>query len=68
MIVNFPLMLQHQVQTILTIQRQRSILSASSLFVEDLPEMGQRQDRENPEDCRQDTRTDRRDIVRRYHE
>ena len=44
MIVNFPLVLQHQVQTILTIQRQRSFLSASSLFVEDLPEMGQRQD------------------------
>ena len=34
----FPLVLQHQVQ------RQRSFLRASSLFVEDLPEMGQRQD------------------------
>ena len=43
MIVDFPPVLQHQVQTILTIQRQRSPLSASSLFVEDLPEMGQRQ-------------------------
>ena len=44
MIVDFPLVLQHQVQTILTIQRQWRFLSASSLFVEDLPEMGQRQD------------------------
>ena len=44
MIVNFPLVLQHQVQTILTMQRQRSFLSASSLFFQDLPEMGQRQD------------------------
>ena len=44
MIVDFPLVSQHQVQTILTMQRQRSFLSASSLFVEDLPEIGQRQD------------------------
>ena len=43
MIVDFPLVLPHQVQTILTMQRQRRFLSASSLFVEDLPEMGQRQ-------------------------
>ena len=79
MIVDFPLVLQHQVQTILTMQRQRRFLRASSLVVEDLPEIGQRQDQtpENPEDCRQDTRTDRRDIFRsprrsrslsRYHE
>ena len=46
------LVLQHQVQTILTMQRQRRFLRASSLIVEDLPEMGQRQD----------SRTDRRDI------
>ena len=44
MIVDFPLVLQHQVQTILTMQRQRRFLRASSLFAEDLPEMGQRQD------------------------
>ena len=44
MTVDFPLVLQHQVQTILTMQRQRRFLRASSLFVEDLPEMGQRQD------------------------
>ena len=44
MIVDFPLVLQHQVQTILTMQRHRRFLRASSLFVEDLPEMGQRQD------------------------
>ena len=44
MIVDFPLVLQHQVQTILTMQRQRSFLRARSLIVEDLPEMGQRQD------------------------
>ena len=43
LIVDFPLVLQHQVQTILTMQRQRSFLRATSLFVEDLPEMGQRQ-------------------------
>ena len=43
-IVDFLLVLQHQVQTILTMQRQRRFLRASSLFVEDLPEMGQRQD------------------------
>ena len=44
MIVDFPLVLQHQVQTILTMQRQRRFLRASSLIVEDLPNMGQRQD------------------------
>ena len=44
MIVDFLLVLQHQVQTILTVHRQRRFLRASSLFVEDLPEMGQRQD------------------------
>ena len=44
MIVDFLLLLQHQVQTIQTVQRQRRFLSASSLIVEDLPEMGQRQD------------------------
>ena len=37
-IVDFLLVLQHQVQTILTMQRQRRFLSTSSL-----PEMGQRQ-------------------------
>ena len=42
MIVDFRLVLQHQEQTILTMQRQRRFLRASSLFVEDL--MGQRQD------------------------
>ena len=42
--VDFPLLLQHQVQTILMMQRQRRFLRASSLIVEDLPEMGQRQD------------------------
>ena len=44
MIVDFPLVLQHQVQTILSMQRQRRFLRAGSLFVEDLPEMGQRRD------------------------
>ena len=44
MIVDFPLVLQHQVQKILTMQRQRRFLRASSLIVEDMPEMGQRQD------------------------
>ena len=44
MIVDFLLVLQHEVQTILTMQRQRRFLRASRLFVEDLPEMGQRQD------------------------
>ena len=43
MIVDFLLVLQHQVQTILTMQRQRRFLRAGSLIVEDLPEMGQRQ-------------------------
>ena len=38
MIVDFPLVLQHQVQTILTMQRQRRFLSASGLFAEDLRE------------------------------
>ena len=65
MIVDFLLVLLHQVQTILRMQRERRFLRASSLFVEDLPEMGQ------------DTRTDRSDIYRsprrsrsllRYHE
>ena len=44
MIVDFLLVLQHQVHTILTMQRQRRFLRASSLIAEDLPEMGQRQD------------------------
>ena len=44
MIVDFPLVLQHQVQTMLTMQRQRSFLSASSLSAEDLPEVGESQD------------------------
>ena len=41
MIVDFPLVLQHQVQTILTIQRQWWFPRASSLIVVDLPGMGQ---------------------------
>ena len=66
-IVDFPLVLQHQVQTILTMQRQRSFLRASSMFVEDLPEMRQRLDHTEKIQktvANQDTRTDRRDIFR----
>ena len=44
MIVDVLLVSQHEAQTNLTMQRQRRFLRAGSLFVEALPEMGQRQD------------------------